>query len=105
MTSLLEGPGDLADHGGRIGLDAFGSEVQREDPVGHQLVVPIRRAILSTTASAALSTVKSVAMPERVRRAGNAVLARGGEPFSPRNPPQGQVRGRAEVPELVGVDH
>src|SRR6202011_1184282 len=59
-------------------------------------------AKLSTTASAAVSSVKSVAMADSVSLAAPAVLTRGGDPP---NPPQGHIRDRAQVVQLVGVDH
>src|SRR5271166_973773 len=58
-------------------------------------------AKLSTTASAAVSSVKSVAMADSVSLAALAALTWGPTP----RPPQGHIRDRAQVAQLVGVDH
>src|ERR1700693_1401319 len=59
-------------------------------------------AKLSTTASAAVSSVKSVALADSVSPAAPTVLTRGD---GPPDPPQGYIRDRAQVVQLVGVDH
>src|SRR5271165_4778298 len=59
-------------------------------------------AKLSMTASAAVSSVKSVAMADRLSRGAPAVLTRGA---TPRNPAKRHIGDGPEVVKLVGVDH
>src|SRR5271169_6635317 len=59
-------------------------------------------AKLSTTASVAVSSVKSVAMADSVSLAPPVVLTQGA---TPGRPPQGHIGDRAQVAQLVGVDH